>query len=186
MRPRHRRAFTDFWSRWFFARPLGDAHGVPCALLRGEAESSPKKPVAHRVAAERDAALVRDRAALAPTKRLAPISRRRAAAFLLLRAGFRRDMGGAQAAAAKDARLRLAQSNISRGKSGPALILSIGVTASLLVAWRSSKARSTRSWRARARREIPRFYFIDVRATSPPPSRASSPNKSRRPHKSRR
>ena len=86
------------------------------------------------------------------------------AAFLLLRGvAFAATWAARELPRAKDARLRLAQSNIARpGSLAPALILSIGVTVSLLVALALVEGAIHAELARSGTGEIPRFYFIDV------------------------
>jgi len=152
----------------FSLGPLGDAHGVPvAALLRGEAESSREKgPLRYRVAGlSAMLALVATVLLSATDKRLAAYFLAAVlAAFLLLRGvAFAATWVARKLPRAKDARLRLAQSNIARpGSLAPALILSIGVTASLLVALALVEGAIHAELARSGTGEIPRFYFIDV------------------------
>ena len=123
----------------FALAPLGDAHGVPVAtLLRDDAESSREKgPLRYRVAGlSAMLALVAIVLLSASDKKLAAYFlatvRRR---FCCCAASPSPRPGRARLPRAKDARLRLAQGNIARpGSLTPALIVSIGVTQTLLVA----------------------------------------------------
>ncbi len=152
----------------FSLGPLGDAHGVPvAALLRGDAESSREKgPLRYRVAGlSAMLALVATVLLSASDKKLAAYFLAAVlAAFLLLRGvAFAATWAARKLPRAKDARLRLAQSNIARpGSLAPALILSIGVTVSLLVALALVEGAIHAELARSGTGEIPRFYFIDV------------------------
>ena len=152
----------------FSLGPLGDAHGVPvAALLRGDAESSREKgPLRYRIAGlSAMLALVATVLLSASDKRLAAYFLAAVlAAFLLLRGvAFAATWAARKLPRAKDARLRLAQSNIARpGSLAPALILSIGVTVSLLVALALVEGAIHAELARSGTGEIPRFYFIDV------------------------
>jgi putative ABC transport system permease protein len=152
----------------FSLGPLGDAHGVPvAALLRGDAESTREKgPLRYRIAGlSAMLALVATVLLSASDKRLAAYFLAAVlAAFLLLRGvAFAATWAARKLPRAKDARLRLAQSNIARpGSLAPALILSIGVTVSLLVALALVEGAIHAELARSGTGEIPRFYFIDV------------------------
>ena len=152
----------------FSLGPLGAAHGVPvAALLRGDAESSREKgPLRYRIAGlSALLALVATVLLSASDKKLAAYFLAAVlAAFLLLRGvAFAATWAARKLPRAKDARLRLAQSNIARpGSLAPALILSIGVTVSLLVALALVEGAIHAELARSGTGEIPRFYFIDV------------------------
>ena len=152
----------------FSLAPLGRAHDIPVArLLRGDAEASPvKAPLRYRLAAA--AAML----ALVSTIMLSASDKKLAfafiasvlAAFLLLRlVAALVEIAARRLPRARDARLRLAQSNIGRpGSLAPALIISAGVTVTLLVALALVESAIHSELARSGAAEIPRFYFIDV------------------------
>ncbi len=151
----------------FSLGPLGRAHGIPvAALLRGEAESLHESPRRYRLAAA--GAMI----ALVATVFVSAADKKLAgafigcvlAAFLLLRGVAALTMRAARRLPrARDARLRFAQGNIGRpGSLAPTLILSIGVTVTLLVALALVEGAIHNELERTGASEIPRFYFIDV------------------------
>jgi len=152
----------------FSLGPLGRAHDVPvAALLRDGVEAlQAKAPLRYRLAAA--AALV----ALAATVFVSSSEKKLAlafiasvvGAFLLLRGvAFLTMLAARKLPRAKDARLRLAQSNIARkGSLAPALIVSAGVTVTLLVALALVEGAIHAEFERSGIGEIPNFYFIDV------------------------
>jgi len=152
----------------FSLAPLGRAHDIPVArLLRGEASSSPvDAPLRYRAAAA--AAMVALVAAVmfsASDKKLAfAFIASVLAAFLLLRlVAALVEAGARRLPRAREARLRLAQSNIGRpGSLAPTLIISAGVTVTLLVALALVESAIHAELARSSAGEIPRFYFIDV------------------------
>ncbi len=151
----------------FSLGPLGRAHEIPvAALLRGDTESARESPLRYRLAAAvAMLALVATVLLSASDKKLAGVFIASVlAAFLLLRGVAALVMRAARALPrARDARLRLAQSNIGRpGSLAPALVLSIGVTVTLLVALALVEGAIHGELARSGTGEIPRFYFIDV------------------------
>ncbi len=151
----------------FSLGPLGRAHEIPvAALLRGDTESSRESPLRYRLAAAvAMLALVATVLLSASDKKLAGVFIASVLlAFLLLRGVAALVMRAARALPrARDARLRLAQSNIGRpGSLAPALVLSIGVTVTLLVALALVEGAIHAELARSGTGEIPRFYFIDV------------------------
>jgi len=152
----------------FSLAPLGRAHDIPvAALLRGDADAgSARTPLPYLVAAA--GAML----ALVVTVMLSAGDRRLAgafigcvlAAFLLLRLVAGLAMRAARALPrARDARLRLAQSNIARpGSLAPTLVISTGVTVTLLVALALVEGAIHAELARSGSGEIPRFYFVDV------------------------
>jgi putative ABC transport system permease protein len=151
----------------FSLGPLGRAHEIPvAALLRGEAESSRQSPLRYRLAAAGAMLMLMATVLFSSAdKKLAGLFIACVlAAFLLLRGVAALAMRAARSLPrARDARLRLAQSNIGRpGSLAPALILSIGVTVTLLVALALVEGAIHSELERSGSGEIPRFYFIDV------------------------
>jgi putative ABC transport system permease protein len=152
----------------FSLGPLGATHSVPvAALLRGDAESSRENtPLRYRLAGlSAMLALIATVLLSASDKKLAAYFLAAVlAAFLLLRGvAFAATWAARKLPRAGDARLRLAQSNIARkGGLAPALILSIGVTVTLLVALALVEGAIHAELARSGSGEIPRFYFIDV------------------------
>jgi putative ABC transport system permease protein len=151
----------------FSLGPLGRAHEIPvAALLRGDTESSRAGPLRYRIAAAcAMLALVATVFFSASDKKLAGVFIASVlAAYLLLRGVAALVMRAARSLPrARDARLRLAQSNIGRpGSLAPALVLSIGVTVTLLVALALVEGAIHGELARSGTGEIPRFYFIDV------------------------
>jgi len=152
----------------FSLGPLGGAHSVPvAALLRGDVESPREKtPLRYRIAAGGAMlALIATVLLSASDKKLAGYFLAAVlAAFLLLRGvAWLTTWAARKLPRAGDARLRLAQSNIARkGGLAPALILSIGVTVTLLIALALVEGAIHAELARSGTGEIPRFYFIDV------------------------
>jgi putative ABC transport system permease protein len=152
----------------FSLGPLGRAHDVPvAALLRDDREAEqPRSPLRYRLAAALSLA------ALAATTFLSSTDKKLAAAFvasvlgafLLLRGVAWLAMFAARRLPrAGDARLRLAQSNIARsGSLAPTLIVSAGVTVTLLVALTLVEGAIHAELARAGIGAVPNFYFIDV------------------------
>jgi putative ABC transport system permease protein len=152
----------------FSLGPLGRAHDVPvAALLRDGVEAlQARAPLRYRLAAS--AAL----AALGATVFLASSDKKLAlafvasvvGAFMLLRGVAWATMFAARRLPrAPDPRLRLAQSNIARkGSLAPSLIVSAGVTVTLLVALTLVEGAIHAEFERTGKGETPNFYFIDV------------------------
>ncbi len=151
----------------FSLGPLGAAHNIPvAALLRGDTESPLASPMRYRVAAAfAMLALVATVLLSANDKKLSIyfLGAILAAFFLLRGVAFATTWAARVLPRARDARLRLAQANIARkGSLAPALILSIGVTTTLLVALALVEGAIHAELARSGTGEIPRFYFIDV------------------------
>ncbi len=152
----------------FSLGPLGRAHDIPvAALLRDDIEAAQAKaPLRYRVAAA--AALL----ALAGTVFFSSSDKKLAGAFLgavigaflLLRGvAFLAMLAARKLPRAADARIRLAQSNIARpGSLAPALIVSSGVTVTLLIALALVEGAIHAELARSGAGAIPNFYFLDV------------------------
>jgi putative ABC transport system permease protein len=152
----------------FALPPLGRAHDVPvAALLRDDRDSDfGKAPLRYRLAALGAAAT------LAAVVFVTAADKTLAAAFvasvlgafLLLRGVAWLVMRAAQRLPrARDARLRLAQGNIARqGSLAPTLIVSAGVTVTLMVALALVEGAIHAELERSGTGAVPDFYFIDV------------------------
>lgn len=152
----------------FALAPLGRAHEVPVAtLLRdddvpGRGRRLARYRLASAVAAAALVGLVM--ASSADRKLAAAYIGAAAAAFLLLRAAAWLAMRAARALPRpRDARMRLALANVARPKSlAPALIVSIGLTQTLLVSLALVEASIHAELARGDTGKIPNFFFVDA------------------------
>ncbi len=152
----------------FSLPPLGRAHDVPvAALLRDDRESDfGKAPLRYRLAALFSlATLAAVVFATAADKTLAAAFVASVlGAFLLLRGvAWLVMLAARRLPRARDARLRLAQGNIGRqGSLAPTLIVSAGVTVTLMVALGLVEGAIHAELERSGTGAVPDFYFIDV------------------------
>jgi putative ABC transport system permease protein len=152
----------------FSIGPLGRAHDAPVAALLRETDEESARParLRYRLAGAASAlALLATLLVASSDKKLALAYIGAAlAAFALLRGvAFLVVLAARRLPRAGDARLRLAQSNIHRPRSlAAALIVSIGLTQTLLVALALVEGAIHLDFARADAGKVPRFYFIDT------------------------